>query len=508
MCPQCGRLVKSRSRFCPSCGVPLTASSPKEGRQGPRCPNCGALARTGARFCRKCSHPLTDQRPDPPQGPFGTGALLPLTELVNRYVILKKVAQGGMGAIYKAQDKHLQDKIVAIKEMSESAIAPADREQVVKAFHREAELLARLDHPNLVRVTNRFQNDDRHFMVMEFVPGQTLDDMLKAQKAKGEPFPEKQVLVWADQLCDVLAFLHNQDPKIIYRDVKPANVMVVDDTNIVKLIDFGITRFYKPGKKKDTIEFGTDGYAPPEQYGKAQTDERADVYALGVTLHELLTLHDPTTKLFDFPPVRQLNSQVSRRVEKAIAKATNPSRDARYQSMEELQSDLIGTTPPNQESPEDGFPPTLYFGNVLPGTPAPSQILELTPPTNKKVKLSTPAAWLDIDPQSVSKKKKKVTISLRPHHLNPGRLELSGGWLKRWVNRHTSRLVPTTKELHTTIEIQIENGPTKHISVEAKAVPRQWRKYAGWLGTGLLMLVEALAILTPIVAVIISLCIY
>jgi serine/threonine protein kinase len=417
---------------------------------------------------------------------------LPLTELVDRYVILEKIAQGGMGAIYKAQDKRLKDKIVAVKEMSESAIAPSDRERVLEAFHREAQLLARLRHPNLVRVTDRFEKDERYFMVMEFIPGRTLDAMLREQKARGEPFPEERVLAWADQLCDVLSYLHRQTPKIIYRDVKPANVMIVEGTDTVKLIDFGITRFYKPGKKKDTIEFGTDGYAPPEQYGKAQTDERADVYALGVTLHELLTLHDPVTKLFDFPPPRRLNPNVSRRVAKAITKALESSRNDRHQSMEEMRTALLGDDAaikthrpiPSLSSGRLALTPAvLDFGHVPVGGAAPNRSLQFTPPAGEKIKLSTDASWLHVQPRSVDKQKGRATVTLDTSRLRPGRLTLQGGPLKRWVGWHTRLLVPNAQEQHGHVTFESKGGPVGDAPVSVTVVPPRWQVYAGWIVT-------------------------
>ncbi|MEA3340882.1 MAG: serine/threonine-protein kinase, partial [Chloroflexota bacterium] len=244
-CPHCGATVRRSARFCPICQSPL-ATQPAPPTAGSRCIHCGTPTRPGARFCRNCSRPLSismaTTAPPPIQaealptspplshGRFGTGAMLPLTILTGRYVIMEKIAQGGMGAVYKAQDKRLQGKTVAVKEMSESAIAQAERGHVLESFQREAELLARLSHPNLARVSDCFQEENRHYIVMEFIEGQTLQKMLKG---RSDPFPEEQVLDWAGQLCDVFAYLHNQKPKIIYRDIKPANVMVLDGSDQV-----------------------------------------------------------------------------------------------------------------------------------------------------------------------------------------------------------------------------------------------------------------------------------
>ena len=531
-CSCCGQSVRHQALFCPHCGASL--SGPQATKT---CPHCGAPVRAIARFCPFCCASLILARstiPPPPLPPsqqpgrFGTGDLLPLIVLAGRYVVLEKIAQGGMGAVYKAQDRRLQSKIVALKEMSESAIAPAERKRVLDSFQREAELLARLEHPNLARVTDRFQEGERHFMVMELIEGRTLKEMLEGRT---EPFLEDRVLVWAEQLCDVLAFLHSQTPKIIYRDVKPANVMVLDGTDTVKLIDFGIARFFKPGKRKDTIEFGTDGYAPPEQYGKSQTDVRADVYALGAMLHQLLTRRDPVTTPFQFPPVRSLNSKVSRRVQAAIAKAVKPNKDARHQSIEEMQIALLGDAAaqkpkpgrylPTKEKKEKPARPTrpatappsalgnlvltpalVDFGEVPVGGEAPDRSLVVTFPAGERAVLSTDVPWLHVHPRSVSKRGSPVTVTLDTIRLKPGRLSLEGTWLKRWAGWHTHILVPVDQEQHGYVEVQLKSGQSRSIPVSVIAVPQQWQVHAGWVGTGLAMLIEAVTALAILVAII------
>jgi len=422
---------------------------------------------------------------------------------------MEKIAQGGMGAVYKVQDKRLQGKIVAVKEMSESAIAPRERKRVLDSFQREAELLARLSHPNLVRVCDRFQEEGRHYMVMEFIEGQTLEKMLQG---RSDPFPEEQVLDWAGQLCGVLAYLHNQKPKIIYRDIKPANVMVLDGSNQVKLIDFGIARFYKLGQRKDTIEFGTDGYAPPEQYGQAQTDERADIYALGAMLHQLLTLREPITRPFHFPPVRSLNHTVSRRVEAAIAAAVKSDPDERHQSMEEMQSALLGggaakkrkskrkkpsrpaAIPPSRPGKLKPIPDCVNFGEIAVGGSAPARLLTITLPPGEQATFSTDAPWLHINPRQVNKRGEKATITLDTTHLEPGRLQLSGGGIKRWVGLHTRLLVPAEQEISTHVEIALKSGDKQKVPVSVTVVPQKQQVQTGWIVTIGLTLLEAAAV--------------
>jgi len=283
---------------------------------------------------------------------FGTGRMPSQAVLNNRYVILKKLAQGGMSAIYQALDKQRPGVIWAIKEMSETAINPGDRAETVEAFRREAVMLQALKHPNLVKVVDVFRDPDkgRWYMVMELIEGKTLLEIMEATPGN---LPERRVLTWAAQVCDVLHFLHTQNPPIIYRDMKPGNVMEVKKNGVCKVIDFGIARFWKPGRTKDTLILGTPGYAPPEQYGKGQTTAPSDVYALGATLHHLLTGRDPESKPFKFPPIRQLNPRISTRTEAVIIKATQIKPAERYQTIAELKSALVPETPQAQARPVD-----------------------------------------------------------------------------------------------------------------------------------------------------------
>ena len=427
-------------------------------------------------------------------GRFGTGELLPLTVLAkSRYVVLEKIAQGGMGAIYKAQDRRLQDKVVAVKEMSESAIAPAERVRILDCFKREAELLARLEHPNLVRVSDLFQEEDRHYMVMEFVDGLTLEKMLEG---RAKPFSEEQVLAWGEQLCDVLDYLHSQKPQIIYRDIKPANVMVVKDTDIVKLIDFGIARFFKPGKRRDTIELGTDGYAPPEQYGKAQTDVRADVYALGAMLHQLLTLRDPVLVPFQFPSVRSLNSKVCRRVDEAVAKAVQSAKDKRHQSIKEMREALLGDgalkrdagkQPPGKSVQKvlQIDPDELDFGRVTVGGSVPSWSVSVDIPPGEKATLSTDVPWLHVRPQNIDKSG-GATVTVYPRYLKLGQRSPK---VLRWLTWPVHLLVPAERRAGGCVEIK-SNSDTVRLPVSVTATPSGGRVFLRWVAAIFLMSAE------------------
>ncbi len=189
-----------------------------------------------------------------------------------------------MGAVYQARDMKRQT-ICAIKEMSLSMVPPEDRAQAVQNFKAEARMLAGLHHPNLPTFSDFFTEGSRHFLVMEYIDGITLEDYLGRNNG---PFPERRVLGWARQLCNVLAYLHSQQPPIIFRDMKPGNIMLMHSGRI-KLIDFGIARFFRHASSQDTQLLGTPGFAPPEQYGKAQTDERSDIYSLAMALFQLMT---------------------------------------------------------------------------------------------------------------------------------------------------------------------------------------------------------------------------
>jgi len=258
---------------------------------------------------------------------FGTGRMPSRSILNNRYIILQKIAQGGMSAIYRAIDKQRPGVTWAIKEMSETAISPGERAETVEAFRREA------------------------VMLMEESAGL---------------LPERRVLSWAAQICDVLHFLHTQSPPIIYRDMKPSNVMEQDGNGVCKVIDFGIARFWKPGRTKDTLILGTPGYAPPEQYGKGQTQAASDVYALGATLHHLLTGRDPESKPFKYPLVRQLNPRVSPRTEAVIRKATQIKPADRYQTIAALKAALLPPEPAGRPSDPVAALIRLLFGRSSP----------------------------------------------------------------------------------------------------------------------------------------------
>ncbi|GCE18487.1 hypothetical protein KDK_22870 [Dictyobacter kobayashii] len=242
-----------------------------------------------------------------------------------------------MGAVYLAKDIKEQGQLYAIKEMSLSLIPPNEQQQTIHNFKVEAKMLWSLHHPNLPTVHGVFTQNDRYFLVMDYIDGFTLEELLERNKA---PFPERRVLDWARQLCDVLAYLHSHSPPIIFRDMKPGNIMLTRSGQI-KLIDFGIARFFRPSHAPDTQVLGTPGYAPPEQYGKAQTDERSDIYALGMTIFHLLT-NTLSDEGFGLENVRDINPRISPMVARALEKATSIKPSERYESVEMFRHALLG----------------------------------------------------------------------------------------------------------------------------------------------------------------------
>lgn len=238
--------------------------------------------------------------------------LNPGTVLSERYQIKSVLGRGGMGAVYLARMPSLGDKLVAIKAMQRKA---DDTDMAVEQFRKEATFLANLDHPNLVKVSDFFVEDDCHYLVMQYVQGSTLQQLLNSRSS---PAPQALALDWAEQLCSVLKYLHTCSPPILFRDLKPSNVML-DEQNRIRLIDFGIARVLEPGQGTSTFlqGVGSPGYAPLEQYeGQGTTDARSDIYSLGATLFHLLANQAPPSPIglvsqqMSLPSLCELNPQV------------------------------------------------------------------------------------------------------------------------------------------------------------------------------------------------------
>lgn len=246
-----------------------------------------------------------------------------------------------MGSVYRARDLHFPNvvKLVAVKEMINQAPDPLVRQTVVQNFEREANILATLSHPAIPRIYDYFTLDNRSYLVLEFVNGHDLEMVL----SQTETFlPEEQVLDWGIQLCDVLNFLHAHKPDpIIFRDMKPSNVMVNQHNHII-LVDFGIAKPFQTGQKGTMI--GTEGYSPPEQY-RGEASVQADIYALGATIHHLITRRDPRLEPpFSFAerPIRKINPSVSVEFETVVNTALQYNIEDRFKTVEDLKQALIG----------------------------------------------------------------------------------------------------------------------------------------------------------------------
>jgi serine/threonine protein kinase len=229
------------------------------------------------------------------------GELLLQALFRNRYFIVNKIGTGGFGSVYKARDIQSGDRLVAIKEVRLQGLHTQAMLEATTTFHREVSVLSQLDHPNLPRVYEHFQTLGQWYLVMDFIAGETLEQY--QSKTPTGRLLLSEVLDMGLQLCIVLDYLHSHHPPIVFRDLKPANIMRTP-TGQLYLIDFGIARYFKPGQAKDTVALGSLGYAAPEQYGKAQTTPRADIYSLGAVLHQLLTARDPSEAPFRFRPLR------------------------------------------------------------------------------------------------------------------------------------------------------------------------------------------------------------
>jgi serine/threonine-protein kinase len=285
------------------------------------CPICHRPNLRRAKFCQHCGHDVVLNNDQPSDD--------------RRYVITRIIKRGGQGAVYEGIDQH--GRVYAIKEMLDRFADPKERAEAVARFNAEAELLQQLRHPRIPRVYSHFTDEGRHYLTMDFIRGEDLEQILEREGR----IDEQRVLRWADEICDVLSYLHGKG--FIYRDMKPSNVMI-EPSGDVKLIDFGIAKLFKPTERGTQI--GTPGYAPPEQYQGLATPQ-SDVYALAATLHHLLTGRDPTQELpFSFPPARTLVPTISERTSAALERALQKAPTDRFATMDEFRAALIPSTKP------------------------------------------------------------------------------------------------------------------------------------------------------------------
>jgi len=260
--------------------------------------------------------------------------------LVGRYNIQEVIGVGGMGSVYRARDMHFPNvvKLVAVKEMINLAPDPLVRQTIVQNFEREANLLATLNHPSIPRIYDYFTEDNRSYLVLEFVHGKDLETVISDSIGF---IAEDQVISWAIQLCDVLAYLHSHKPDpIIFRDMKPSNVMINHNGDVV-LVDFGIAKTFQTGVKGTMI--GTEGYSPPEQY-RGEATQLADIYSLGATLHHTITRRDPRLEppfSFSERPIRRINPNVSTELDAVINTALQYNPAERFPGANEMKEALM-----------------------------------------------------------------------------------------------------------------------------------------------------------------------
>lgn len=278
--------------------------------------------------------------------------LLPGHILRERYKICQVVGRGGMGCVYQAEDLRLDGRLCAVKEIQPDPASDQDAQlQTHEQFRREASVLARLDHPNLPKVSDFFSEEGRDFLVMDYVPGHDLKTIMDASRREGLKLPQERVMEWAEQLCDSLAYLHRQNPSVLHRDIKPGNIKLTPG-GLLKLVDFGLVKLLAPDDSTITViqGRGTALYTPLEQYGgeTGHTDIRSDLYSLGATLYHLVTCQPPVEAKQRFltpgalPSVRSLAPEVSKQFAEAIEWAMALHPDDRPSSVQEFQKAMLG----------------------------------------------------------------------------------------------------------------------------------------------------------------------
>ena len=341
------------------------------------CQICSTSNKDGSRFCKECGATLLKN---------------------GRYAIVNLIGQGGMGSVYKALDTQNNNRTVALKELLlPQGVSSRDMQEAERLFQAEAHILSGLYHPNIIDVAGVFQEKTTWYLVMSFVPGETLEDLL--ERTPGHKLPLSDALDIGKQLASALHYLHTwQNPQgmiqpIIFRDLKPANVMVTSGMHVV-LIDFGIARLFKQGQQKDTAAFGSVGYAPPEQFGRMQTTPQSDIYSLGRLLHCMLTGEDPGDRGMQDPGRSVYDSRhpVSANLDTLLQRMQDIKVEARPKSAREVHNVLdyvllhwsdpalprtasTGITPP---------PPATNTGGKRAGT---QKIL----PSTKKATAAVPA---------------------------------------------------------------------------------------------------------------------
>jgi serine/threonine protein kinase len=275
--------------------------------------------------------------------------------LQERYELLHVLGQGGMGTVYMANDMRLKGRSCVVKKLRDDFYREEDRQKAQEFFEREMQMLSELRHPNIVQILDFFAEAGDYFLVMEYVAGSNLYALLQVER-QGQPFPERTVIDWVQQICEVLHYLHTQHPPVVYRDLKPSNVML-DLNNTIKLVDFGIARpWEEAGEHTQVI---SAGYSPPEQYWGG-LDPRSDIYSLGATMYFLLSGKDPEALHVCSP--RAVNGNVSPGVDNIVQQAMAQNFNDRFQSIEEFMEALM-----HHDYVAAPSTPRSYIGEIVTG---------------------------------------------------------------------------------------------------------------------------------------------
>ncbi|MEQ8223901.1 MAG: protein kinase, partial [Candidatus Eremiobacterota bacterium] len=316
------------------------------------CDKCGYQNRDTARFCKGCGGEVI--------ATTSSGTLQPGLMLDKRYEIVRMIKSGGMGAVYEALDIRFEKTPCAVKEMLSQTSDPAQQQYMIDSFKKEAKILNALRHPNLPVVRDYFIEGGRYYLVMDFVDGKDLDTIMRSYGTGG--VPEAIVVEWSLEILEALEYLHTRNPPVVYRDLKPGNVMVRNSDKKIILIDFGIARTITPGSDTIKTSIGTPAFSPEEIF-QGRPEPRSDLYSLGATMHCLLTGLVPVTP-FAFKPVRHLNPAVSAELEAIVMCALAMSASDRYASARHLKDALKNLTAGRVSTVVQVQPHTVPYQNI------------------------------------------------------------------------------------------------------------------------------------------------
>ncbi len=393
------------------------------------CSHCGAANEKASTLCFACSSPLSEV--ETPES---------ATVLLNqRYRVLTSVGIGGFGTIYKVQDIQRANALFAVKQINLMNLSAAQIIETTEAFHREVHMLSSLHHENLPRIYDSFTDPHHWYMVMDFIEGETLEQYLAIKsvsaRLSGMPLiPMNEFIAIGMQLCAVLGYLHKQQPPIVFRDLKPSNIMRTAQGHLF-LIDFGIARQFKPGKAQDTLPLGSPGYAPPEQYGKAQTTPRADIYSFGALLHQFLSGNDPSEHPFQFAPLRMYGGNDLTELEALIQCMVHmqpeqrPTIDEVKEVFQRLQSRYLWQSP----LPGNIFPVSQLQAPIA-WQPPPGTSINPASPMQQQQQVPFPQASMVPGPQSSRRRFIRLGVGAA--------VMFSAGWFASSLLSHVNSQAP------------------------------------------------------------------